>query len=78
MENTITLTPSDKLREEVTLTLTKEEHDTLKTILFYWVDQIEYDVEQTIQANDPNGELDELTDHLLVSMSLNKKVTELA
>lgn len=66
------------MENTITLTLTKEEHDTLKTILFYWVDQIEYDVEQTIQANDPNGELDELTDHLLVSMSLNKKVTELA
>lgn len=66
------------MENTITLTLTKEEHETLKTILFYWVDQIEYDVEQTIQANDPNGELEELTDHLLVSMSINKKLEELA
>jgi hypothetical protein len=38
---------------------------------------MEYDVEQTIKDNDPNGELDELTDHLLVTMSLNKKVEAL-
>jgi hypothetical protein len=66
------------MENTITLTLTQEEHQALKEILFYWVDQMEYDVEQTIQANDPNGELEELTDHLLVSMSLNKKVTELA
>ena len=75
MENTIT--PLDKLREEVTLTLSQEEHQALKKILFYWVDQMEYDVEQTIKDNDPNGELDELTDHLLVTMSINKKVEAL-
>ena len=66
------------MENTITLTLTKEEHQALKQILFYWVDQMEYDVEQTIKANNPNGELDELTDHLLVSMSLNKKVTEVA
>lgn len=65
------------MENTITLTLTKEEHETLKTILFYWVDQIEYDVEQTIQANDPNGELEELTDHLLVSISINKKLEQL-
>ena len=66
------------MENTITLTLTQEEHQALKESLFYWVDQMDYDVEQTIQANDPNGELDELTDHLLVSMSLNKKVTEVA
>lgn len=66
------------MENTITLTLSKEEHQALKDILFYWVDQIEYDVEQTIQANDPNGELEELSDHLLVSMSLNKKVNEVA
>ena len=66
------------MENTITLTLSKEEHQALKDILFYWVDQIEYDVEQTIKNNDPNGELEELSDHLLVSMSLNKKVNEVA
>ena len=65
------------MENTITLTLTQEEHQALKQILFYWVDQIEYDVEQTIKDNDPNGELDELTDHLLGTMSINKKVEAL-
>ena len=60
------------MENNITITLTKEEYDTLKTILFYWVDQVEYDVEQAMKDNDPNGELEELTDNLLVSMSINK------
>ena len=62
------------MENTVTLTLTKEEHEVLQTILQYWVDQVEYDVEQTMKENDPNGELEELTDNLLVSMSINKKL----
>jgi hypothetical protein len=62
------------MENTITLTLTKEEHETLKTILFYWIDQIEYDVEKTIKDNDSNSELEELSDHLLVSMSINKKL----
>ena len=62
------------MEDNVTITLTKEEYETLQTILFYWVDQVEYDVEQVMKDNDPNGELEELTDHLLVSMSINKKL----
>ena len=62
------------MENTVTLTLTKEEHQVLQTILYYWVDQVEYDVEQTMKENDPNGELEELTDNLLVSMSINKKL----
>ena len=65
------------MENTITLTLSQEEHQALKKILFYWVDQMEYDVEQTIKYNDPNGELDELTDHLLVTMSINKKVEAL-
>ena len=63
------------MENNITITLTKEEYDTLKTILFYWVDQVEYDVEQAMKDNDPNSELEELTDNLLVSMSINKKLT---
>jgi hypothetical protein len=63
------------MENNITITLTKEEYDTLKTILFYWVDQVEYDVEQAMKDNDPNGELEELTDNLLVSMNINKKLT---
>jgi hypothetical protein len=62
------------MENNITITLTKEEYDTLKTILFYWVDQVEYDVEQAMKDNDPNSELEELTDNLLVSMSINKKL----
>jgi len=62
------------MENNITITLTKEEYDTLQTILFYWVDQVEFDVEQVIKDNDPNGELEELTDHLLISMSINKKL----
>ena len=62
------------MEDNVTITLTKEEYETLQTILFYWVDQVEFDVEQAIKDNDPNGELDELTDNLLISMSINKKL----
>jgi hypothetical protein len=63
------------MENNITITLTKEEYDTLKTILFYWVDQVEYDVEQAMKDNDPNSELEELTDNLLVSMNINKKLT---
>jgi hypothetical protein len=63
------------MENNITITLTKEEYDTLKTILFYWVDQVEYDVEQAMKDNDPNSELEELTDNLLISMSINKKLT---
>jgi hypothetical protein len=35
---------------------------------------VEYDVEQAMKDNDPNSELEELTDNLLVSMSINKKL----
>jgi hypothetical protein len=62
------------MENNITITLTKEEYETLQTILFYWVDQVEYDVEKVIKDNDPNGELEELTDHLLISMSINKKL----
>jgi hypothetical protein len=62
------------MENTITLTLTKEEREALKTILFYWIDQVEYDVEETIKANDPNQELEELSDHLLISMSINKKL----
>ena len=62
------------MENNITITLTKEEYDTLKTILFYWVDQVEYDVDQAMTDIDPNGELEELTDNLLVSMSINKKL----
>ena len=62
------------MENNITITLTKEEYDTLQTILFYWVDQVEYDVEQAMKDNDPNGELEELTDNLLVSMNINKKL----
>ena len=62
------------MENTITLTLTKEEHEALKTILFYWIDQVEFDVEQILKDNDSNSELEELSDHLLISMSINKKL----
>lgn len=62
------------MEDTITITFTKEEHTALTNILFYWVDQMEYDVEKCIKDNDPDKELEELTDHLLVSMSINKKI----
>jgi len=33
-------------------------------------------VEQILKDNDSNSELEELSDHLLISMSINKKLQE--
>jgi hypothetical protein len=62
------------MEDNITITLTPEEYEVLKLIVYYWVDQVEYDVEQTIKENDPNGELEELTDNLFISMKINEKL----
>ena len=69
MENTLTQT--------LTLELTSEELETLSQLLFYDVDNLQYEVEMQTKANDPNGELDELTDLMLSAMSIQKKLNEL-
>lgn len=62
------------MEDNITITLTPEEYEVLKLIVYYWVDQVEYDVEQTIKENDPNGELEELTDNLFISMKISEKL----
>ena len=69
MENTLTQT--------LTLELTSEELETLSQLLFYDVDNLQYEVEMMTQNNDPNDELDELTDLMLSAMSIQKKLNEL-
>lgn len=69
MENTLTQT--------LTLELTPEELETLSQLLFYDVDNLQYEVEMMTQNNDPNDELDELTDLMLSAMSIQKKLNEL-
>jgi hypothetical protein len=69
MENTLTQT--------LTLDLTHEELETLSQLLFYDVDNLQYEVEMMTQNNDPNNELDELTDLMLSAMSIQKKLNEL-
>jgi len=62
------------MEDTITLTLNKEEQETLNTILFYWIDQIEYDVERCIKKEDPDGELEELSDHLLITLGIKNKL----
>ena len=62
------------MEDNITITLTPEEYEVRKLSVYYWVDQVEYDVEQTIKENDPNGELEELTDNLFISMKINEKL----
>ena len=69
MENTLTQT--------LTLELTPEELGTLSQLWFYDVDNLQYEVEMMTQNNDPNNELDELTDLMLSAMSIQKKLNEL-
>ena len=66
MENTLTQT--------LTLELTPEELETLSQLWFYDVDNLQYEVENIAKDNDPNGELDELTDLMLSAMSIQKKL----
>ena len=66
------------MEDTITITLTTEEHEALKTILFYWVDQVEFDVEQAMKDNDPNGELEELTNMMLSAMDIQTKLDKIA
>ena len=69
MENTLTQT--------LTLELTPEELETLSQLWFYDVDTLQYEVDQMTKANDPNGELEELTNLMLSAMEIQKKLNDL-
>ncbi len=69
MENTLTQT--------LTLELTPEELETLSQLWFYDVDTLQYEVEMITKYNDPNGELEELTNLMLSAMEIQKKLNDL-
>ena len=72
MEDTLTNTKT------LTLELTPEEFDTLSHLWFFEVDTLQYEVEMQTKANDPNGELEELTNMMLSAMDIQTKLHEIA
>ena len=72
MENTLTKT------QTLTLELTPEEFETLTHLWYFEVDTLQYEVEMQTKANDPNGELEDLTNLMLSAMGIQKKLNELS
>ncbi len=72
MEDTLTNSKT------LTLELTPEEFDTLSHLWFFEVDTLQYEVEMQTKANDPNGELEELTNMMLSAMDIQTKLNELS
>lgn len=72
MEDTLTKT------QTLTLELTPEEFDTLSHLWFFEVDTLQYEVEMQTKANDPNGELEELTNMMLSAMDIQTKLNDIA
>ena len=72
MENTLTKSKT------ITLELTPEEFETLSHLWYFDVDNLQYEVEMQTKSNDPNGELEELTNLMLSSMGIQKKLNELS
>lgn len=71
MENTLTKT------QTITLELTPEEFETLSHLWFFEVDTLQYEVEMMTKANDPNGELEELTNMMLSAMDIQTKINDI-
>lgn len=72
MEDTLTKT------QTLTLELTPEEFETLSHLWFFEVDTLQYEVEMQTKANDPNGELEELTNMMLSAMDIQTKLNKIA
>jgi hypothetical protein len=72
MENTLTKSKT------ITLELTPEEFETLSHLWYFDVDNLQYEVEMQTKSNDPNGELEELTNLMLSAMGIQKKLNELS
>ena len=72
MEDTLTKT------QTLTLELTPEEFETLSHLWFFEVDTLQYEVEMMTKANDPNGELEELTNMMLSAMDIQTKLNKIA
>lgn len=72
MEDTLTKT------QTLTLELTPEEFETLSHLWYFDVDTLQYEVEMQTKANDPNGELEELTNMMLSAMDIQTKLNKIA
>jgi hypothetical protein len=72
MENTLTKSKT------ITLELTPEEFETLSHLWYFDVDNLQYEVEMQTKSNDPNGELEELTNLMLSAMGIQNKLKELS
>lgn len=72
MEDTLTKT------QTLTLELTPEEFETLAHLWYFEVDTLQYEVEMQTKANDPNGELEELTNMMLSAMDIQTKLNKIA
>lgn len=72
MENTLTKSKT------ITLELTPEEFETLSHLWYFDVDNLQYEVEMQTKSDDPNGELEELTNLMLSAMGIQKKLNELS
>ena len=72
MENTLTKSKT------ITLELTPEEFETLSHLWYFDVDNLQYEVEMQTKSNDPNGELEELTNLMLSAMGIQNKLNEIA
>lgn len=62
--------------ENITLTLTPSEMEHLELVLAADFDNISYLLEQVVKEGDPNGEVEELSNHVLDTKNLLTKVQD--
>jgi len=62
--------------ENITLTLSPSEMTHLEMVLAADFDNISYLLEEEVKHGDPNGEVEELTNHVLDTKNLLTKVQE--
>lgn len=60
------------------LSLTSEELKTLSEIMFFEIDSLQYEVERQTKDNDPDGELEDITNTMISAMDIQKKLSELS
>ena len=62
--------------ENITLTLTPSEMEHLELVLAADFDNISYLLEEEVKQGDPNGEVEELSNHVLDTKNLLTKVQD--
>ena len=62
--------------ENITLTLTPSEMEHLELVLAADFDNISYLLEQVVKEGDPDGEVEELSNHVLDTKNLLTKVQD--